>query len=249
MSHEKIEKGATVTTKVLLKTALVELKSTEANLFAKAYALLDEGSQRTFISRKVASEIGCVPVRQESLSIATFGANASTSKQFDVVNLKLQTKQGDIKLNAIVIDSDLTTALPIQPKKQDLIHYDYLQDLVLAPQGDQSAVKIDILIGADHYWDIVQDRIVRGSGPTAVQSKLGYLLSGPIQSSSDVSSCLVIGAFKCAVSTPQSDEDLNSSIQQFWSLESIGINEPEQENSDFLSEYCHSISFKHGARA
>jgi len=35
-----------------------------------------------------------------------------------------------------------------------------------------------LLIGADHYWDVVEDKIVRGKGPTAMQSKLGYLLSG-----------------------------------------------------------------------
>jgi len=33
-----------------------------------------------------------------------------------------------------------------------------------------------MLIGADAYWSIVQDTVVRGPGLVAVQSKLGYLL-------------------------------------------------------------------------
>ncbi|KAH3841251.1 hypothetical protein DPMN_114710 [Dreissena polymorpha] len=37
---------------------------------------------------------------------------------------------------------------------------------------------IAVLIGADHYWDLVEDTVIRGNGPTAVKSKLGYLLSG-----------------------------------------------------------------------
>ena len=32
----------------------------------------------------------------------------------------------------------------------------------------------------DHYWSFVQDHIIRGDGPTAQQSRLGYLLSGPM---------------------------------------------------------------------
>ena len=36
-------------------------------------------------------------------------------------------------------------------------------------------------VGADFYWEIVDGRhMIRGNGPTAVSSRLGYLLSGPI---------------------------------------------------------------------
>ena len=34
-------------------------------------------------------------------------------------------------------------------------------------------------MGADFYWDLVGDHIIRGDEPTAMSSKLGYLLSGP----------------------------------------------------------------------
>ena len=39
---------------------------------------------------------------------------------------------------------------------------------------------ISLLIGVDHYWKIVGNHIVRGKGPTAMQSKLQYLLLGPL---------------------------------------------------------------------
>ena len=45
---------------------------------------------------------------------------------------------------------------------------------------EDSQFDISLLIGVDHYWKIVEDHIVRRDGPTAVQSKLGYLLSGPL---------------------------------------------------------------------
>ena len=42
---------------------------------------------------------------------------------------------------------------------------------------------IFLLIGADHYWDIIKDTVIHGQGPIAVASKPGYLLSGPLQTS------------------------------------------------------------------
>jgi len=52
---------------------------------------------------------------------------------------------------------------------------------------EDSQFDISMLKGVHYYWKIVEDHIVRGDGPTAVQSKLGYLLSGPLTLSS--SSC------------------------------------------------------------
>ena len=43
---------------------------------------------------------------------------------------------------------------------------------------------IDIVIGANHYWNIIGKHQVRGEyGPVALGSKLGYVLSGPIENS------------------------------------------------------------------
>ena len=62
-----------------------------------------------------------------------------------------------------------------------LVNFPYLQGLTLAhPVTHMSDFEISLLIGADFYWSIVEDHIIRGHGPTAMQSKLGYLLSCPI---------------------------------------------------------------------
>ena len=57
----------------------------------------------------------------------------------------------------------------------------HLKGLPLAyPVTTDKSFRISLLIGVDHYWDIIEDVIIRGDGPTAVKSKLGYLLSGPL---------------------------------------------------------------------
>ena len=58
--------------------------------------------------------------------------------------------------------------------------YSYLNNSELADTGGRG--DIDLLIGADYYWAIV-DRIVKkgeSDGPVALSSKLGWILSGTI---------------------------------------------------------------------
>jgi len=63
-------------------------------------------------------------------------------------------------------------------------------DLDLADPPTSGPGAIDILICSDWYWNIVGGEVIRmNGGPTAVWSKLGWLLSGTV--SSDASSHLV----------------------------------------------------------
>jgi hypothetical protein len=48
------------------------------------------------------------------------------------------------------------------------------------PNPSDRPFNIEILIGADYYWDFILNHVVCGKGPTIVKSKLSYLLSGPI---------------------------------------------------------------------
>jgi hypothetical protein len=62
------------------------------------------------------------------------------------------------------------------------VHLDGLELIDFDDDSNDNA--IDILIGADHYWDIVTGDVVKGeSGPTVVSSKLGWLLSGLVPKS------------------------------------------------------------------
>ena len=49
----------------------------------------------------------------------------------------------------------------------------YLSGLTLAhPVTSDENLHISVLIGADYCWEFIQDHIVRGDSPTAVQSRL-----------------------------------------------------------------------------
>ena len=98
-------------------------------------------------------------------------------------------------------------------------HLQNLQNLQLAhPLSAEQEFEISLLVGADHYWDIVGDHIVRGvgGGPTAVASKLGYLLSGPVQLAntqhSNISTMMLTVNQQCGFD-----------LERFWNLESVGV--------------------------
>ena len=107
--------------------------------------------------------------------------------------LNLKTKTNDLvgisALNYPVICSPL-------PAKVNIREYPHLHGLQMADSSKDDQ-PIDLLIGSDYYWDFVEADAIRGqSGPTAIDSKFGWLLSGPIsattRSSSKVVSNLVV---------------------------------------------------------
>ena len=105
----------------------------------------------------------------------------------------------------------------------------YLSGLTLAhPVTSDENFHISVLIGADHYWEFVQDHIVRGDGPTTVQSRLGYLLSGPLPVSQTTS--FHVSLLSCTA------EETEHNI--LWQVESLGTT-PLKQNAerDFLQEY------------
>ena len=64
-----------------------------------------------------------------------------------------------------------------------------VQSLKLADNGDNKSGNVDMLIGADVYWDIVTGNIKRNlnTGLVAISSAFGWLMNGPVTDRSDKS--------------------------------------------------------------
>ena len=63
--------------------------------------------------------------------------------------------------------------------------YPNLNNIELADWNtDNKSLAIDILVGANFYWDIVLEGFMKGkSGPVALDTKVGYFFSGPTENS------------------------------------------------------------------
>ena len=120
--------------------------------------------------------------RKEKLHLNTFGDDHFKECQCEVVKFKL-FKPGMKDHVLIEALSFLTICTPLPPVMK-LDDYPCLKELELADDLTNQSTAIDVLIGSDYYWALVTGEVLRtDGGPTAVRSKLGWLLSGPIQGS------------------------------------------------------------------
>ena len=113
-------------------------------------------------------------------------------------------------------------------KKIDVTKYPHLRDLDLADRFAIAQDSLYILIGSDYCWEIFTRESLRGEfGPTAINSKFGWLLLGPTEEQyvhkiSDVVSNLIISGKPLGNEANEADEITNM-LKMFWETESIEI--------------------------
>ena len=103
-----------------------------------------------------------------------------------------------------------------------------------------------MLIGSDYYWDLVIGSICKiEGGPTAVHTKLGWVLSGPTSArisancSMNLTTTHVLGIETQFLECRTLDEQLKA----FWELESLSVRGAETTlNDDFVT--C--VTFRDG---
>jgi len=215
----------------LLKTAIADISSgPPGHLTVEGNILFDEGAQRSFITQSLADQLKLQPTSHENISVSSFGAQVSTVKRLAVTSIFVHTLN-NIKISvSVLIVPEL--AAPIHNSvRTHLNQLPYLHDLRLAhPVTSDENFHISVLIGADFYWRFIQDRVVRGDGPTAVESRLGYLLSGPLPLSTSVTTtCVQVSSLSCI--TEDTDHDT------FWKIESMGTTQKQNSDSEFLTTY------------
>lgn len=149
----------------------------------------------------------------------------------------------ELELFAVPLICEPLAAQPISICKE---RYDHLMGLELADNSDGvSEMGIDVLIGSDYYWEVATGRISRGqSGPIAVHTRLGWILSGPVPSpETEQSSVSLITTHTLRVDSRQLAETLDDTLRSFWDLESLGIKDSEQS---VFEKFKENIAFKEG---
>jgi hypothetical protein len=111
----------------------------------------------------------------------TFGEEQFKKRSCEMVELGIQGLDGvfTIEVRALafpIICSPVATRV-------DIAEFPQLDGLEFADEINGASETIDILLGAGYYYEVVTGEIIKGEmGPTAVQSKFGWLLAcGPCQ--------------------------------------------------------------------
>ena len=167
---------------VLLQTAMTYAYGDNEMKKIPIDILFDSGGQRTYVSEGVKEKLSLNVNNVETINSNTFGSTRYEKKQCKLVQINVEVDDQGIPDSA---HSYNKICSPFSIHSIHLSDYPHLHNLKLADSIDSQTKHIGLLIGADHYYDFIVGDVVKGNtGPVAVKSKLGWLLSGPFNTTS-----------------------------------------------------------------
>ncbi|KAK3704222.1 hypothetical protein QZH41_007842 [Actinostola sp. cb2023] len=157
----------------------------------------------------------------ESLSVTTLGGKTTEVKRLQRVQFSLSAVKEHSPTKAVTMEA---LAIPkicnqLGPVKLNLHENPHLKNLNFADSYPRESVEVDVLIGADFYYSFATGNCKRGNSPTsptAVDSNLGWILTGSVENTSK-STTSVLAVVE--------NNEITDSLKRFWELESIGITE------------------------
>ena len=223
-------------TSVLLQTAKGYISpATDPERVAVARLILDSGSKHSYISENLRAALHLQPVTQETLTIKVFGEETGTLQTCDVVQFCVRSPYNGLNVFVTAYVVPVLCA-PLSDQAIDLAasSYPHLAGLWLAdfPAQREQQLNCEILIGSNFYWHFLTGRCIKGeSGPVALESTLGWILSGPVHDSSERRSTHVNIAethvLQFEIENKSNEASLEGQVCKFWELEGIGISKNE----------------------
>ena len=210
---------------VLLQTAQASVFNPDDS--QRVRIVFDSGSQRSYITESLKLELNLTARGEQSMSIMTFGSSDANARLCDIVHVGLKLLGGGTMLLSLYAVPLICEPFSCQPVTVCQMNYQHLADLPLAdPSDGQEHLEISILIGCDQYWSLITGETRRGvNGPVAIQSNLGWVLSGPVGfTCPDQSrSTLITHSMHVDTLLLQDAQLLDDRLKSFWNLESFGI--------------------------
>ena len=187
--------------------------------------LLDSGSNQSFITKRLATKLGCTSAGVQDTQIVTFGGIEKCHKSMRRVSVtlrKIGSVYGGLTLGVAQVENicgPVNSGLTVNESELAQLQELYLAD---PPELWKEGQEIDILLGMDYYQDVMTGcmRHMSTSGPIAMESMFGWILGGRVRSTEEESAQTLF------VRASSAGEDL----ERIWNLESIGI-----ESSPFSS--------------
>jgi hypothetical protein len=226
---------ATVVNKsVLMQVVPVLVKG--CNGLVKANVLFDSGSDRSYVSSGLVRRVRPSFKGSESVSYATFGSSKASRGQLrNVYSLELTgLQQGRASVLATEVD---VISAPVRRSKVPADILKRFSHLSLAENYSiEKELSIDILVGLDCFWQLVQPEFVScEKGLVAQKTVFGWLLSGCVATEDSRSSISHQLLCLCDVS----DDD----VRKFWDID---VMSEKCEVSSVLREFEETVSFENG---
>ncbi|GBN30474.1 hypothetical protein AVEN_42034-1 [Araneus ventricosus] len=206
---------------IYLKTIMIRLRNRDKEVCVRA--LLDDGSQRSYIERNLAAELFLSPSGREIFSQGLFGGGISPASEHKsyMVNVESLNRKYSTPLSLLEQQKICSTLPRIHDRK--LLSELASRGIKLTDVGRDSP-PIRVLLGADILGSILTGRIeVLSSGVSAVETLLGWTILG-------------LGKKKEVVNLVTLSLQ-NTDVPKMWDLEVLGITDPiEKINESLLEE-------------
>ncbi|XP_068232097.1 uncharacterized protein [Palaemon carinicauda] len=244
--------------KTVLQTAKVKVMNNKGG-FVTAKLLFDSGCDRSYVSSKF-TEI-CKPewVTRTEAPYSSFGGHCSgghsSGKDIETNVYKLNVLDNKGKIIPIFAASIPKICNPLVRPVVPTHILDPFSHLDLADDFDDSSLlEIDVLIGLDYYWSLMNPKDAVQVGKTvAMSSVFGWVLSGNVGKGCNFTKVVSTSSLSDFVSSsPQllsisgvSDADMS----YFWDLETIGITSKECKEDikeSVVQEFEDKIDFVNG---
>ena len=164
-NNENVSMLVDAKTDVLLQTADCIISNPSETKSLKVKVLLDRRSQKTYLSDTVRDFLQLDTISKQNVQIKTFGNTKGQLKESGEFKFVLGGWNGNglqIYLSGFSV-TVVCGSVNGQKVKFAKSNYPVLKNLKLADEGLDKQ-NVDLLIGADFYWDIVDRSVKRGNG-------------------------------------------------------------------------------------
>ncbi|KAJ8722107.1 hypothetical protein PYW08_004509 [Mythimna loreyi] len=173
-SHHTTRQGI-----ALLATAIVKASNAEGHIISLR-ALIDQGSQATFISEKATQ---LLKLKRQPFKGCVVGVGSSRTEIKHVVQLNIRSQWDchySLPIQAYVMSKQLTTKIPTKTIINQT--WPHIDGLNLADPSYLTPGSIDLLLGVKEYAQIIQPELIKGppGTPTAQKTNLGWIIFGDI---------------------------------------------------------------------
>lgn len=228
-SNSQISLSAVVPGQVLLCTAEVELIDPKNNKSYLAKALLDSGSQSSFLSEKMLKKMN---LYTSKTNVPIYGINNSITNTLKVCDLRVKSRLNNFCLDvSCLVIAQITNILP--SSEVDVSQITLPSNVQLADSSFFRPSEVHILLGADVFWDIVKPHHIKlgRNKPTLQDSTFGWLVAGPIGVTPNSSQGNKSSRIQCNFS-----QEIRDSLVKFWEIESFNSSVTNTLSND--EEYC-----------
>ncbi|XP_062527227.1 uncharacterized protein LOC134199734 [Bombyx mori] len=210
-ANEQVSLSAMMPGQVLLCTAQVRIVDPNSNITYLVKALLDNGSQASFVTEELQRKIN-LPISHQN-PIKVLGINNTVCAASQVCNIKIQSRVNSFHMMvSCLVIPHITNRLP--NVEIDTSTLNLPANIELADPSFFNPSDIHMLLGADVFWEIVHGHQIKlgRNKPTLQESRLGWLISGPtgVGSGSGVHD-KICNFFR----------NINESLPRFWEIEEL----------------------------